>query len=111
MEEAGGKRQGGQSRYPGLTVVHVAQGMLRAQVIRAKLEEAGIPVMLGYESVGQIMGITVDGLGEVHVLVPTRCADEAQALIEEQGEYESEDEVDGWQTSSPAPGEPSTADG
>jgi hypothetical protein len=72
------------SRHPGLTTVHVAQGLLRAQVIKAKLEDAGIPVLLDYESIGPVIGITVDGLGEVHVLVPTRYADEAQALIEEQ---------------------------
>ena len=28
--------------------------------------------------------VPVDGLGEVHVLVPARYADEARALIEEQ---------------------------
>jgi hypothetical protein len=61
----------------------VAQGLLNAQVIKAKLEEAGIPVLLDYESVGPIIGITVDGLGEVRVLVPDRCADEARALIGE----------------------------
>jgi hypothetical protein len=71
------------SRHPGLTIVHVAQGLLNAQVIKAKLEEAGIPVLLDYESVGPIIGITVDGLGEVRVLVPDKCADEARALIEE----------------------------
>jgi hypothetical protein len=62
----------------------VAQGLLNAQVIKAKLEEAGIPVLLDYESVGPIIGVTVDGLGEVRVLVPDRCADEARTLIEEE---------------------------
>jgi len=61
----------------------VAQGLLNAQVIKAKLEEAGIPVLLDYESVGPIIGVTVDGLGEVRVLVSDRCADEARTLIEE----------------------------
>lgn len=73
-----------QPRHPGLTQVHIAHGLLRAQVIKAKLEDAGIPVLLEYESIGPIMGITVDGLGEVRVLVPAQCADEALALIEEQ---------------------------
>jgi hypothetical protein len=72
------------SRHPGLTVVHVAQGLLNAQVIKAKLEEAGIPVLLDYESVGPVYGITVDGLGEVRVLVPNRYAGEARMLIEEE---------------------------
>jgi hypothetical protein len=67
----------------GLSTVHVTWGLLRAQVVKAKLEQAGIPVLLQYESIGLVYGITVDGLGEVHVLVPNEYADEARALIEE----------------------------
>ncbi len=76
--------QGEQSSPPELTTVHIVQGLLQAQVIKAKLEGAGIPVLLGYESLGPIMGITVDGIGEVHIQVPTRYADEARALVKEQ---------------------------
>lgn len=83
MEGVGGRGQDERSRYPGLTVVHVAQGLLRAQVIKSKLEDAGIPVLLDYESVGRVIGITVDGLGEVRVMVPTEHADEARTLIVE----------------------------
>ena len=72
------------SRHPNLVTICVEQGLLRAQVIKSKLEAAGIPVLLDYESVGPVIGITVDGLGEVRILVPTRHADEAQALLEEQ---------------------------
>jgi hypothetical protein len=82
VEESRREGRAERSRHSGLTVVHVAQGLLNAQVIKAKLEEAGIPVLLDYESVGPIIGITVDGLGEVRVLVPDRCADEARTLIE-----------------------------
>ena len=70
------------SGHPGLTVVHVAQGLLRAQVVKAKLEEAGIPVLLDYESAGPAIGIIVDGLGAVRVLVPDGYADQARALID-----------------------------
>ena len=66
---------------PDLTVVYVEYGMLRAQVIKAKLEDAGIPVLLKYESVGPVIGITADGLGEVRILVPSRYADAARALV------------------------------
>jgi len=72
------------SRYPGMIVVHVVQGILQAQVIKTMLETAHIPVLLDYESVGPIIGITVDGLGEVRVLVPARYADEARTLIHPQ---------------------------
>jgi len=72
------------SRFPDLTVVHRAAGLMKAQVIKAKLEEAGIPVLLDYESAGPIIGITVDGLGQVRVLVPHDRAEEARALIQEE---------------------------
>lgn len=75
--------QGEQSSPPELTTVRIVQGLLRAQVIKAKLEDADIPVLLEYESLGPIMGITMDGIGEVRIQVPTRCADEARALVEE----------------------------
>jgi hypothetical protein len=67
---------------PELTTVYVEHGLLRAQVIKTKLEDAGIPVLLKYESIGPVIGITVDGLGEVRVLVPSQYADVARALIE-----------------------------
>lgn len=72
------------SPNPDLTVVYTSAGLMRAQVIKSKLEGAGIPVLLDYESVGPIIGITVDGLGEVRVLVPRDQAEEARSLIEEQ---------------------------
>ena len=71
------------SNHSALVTVCVEQGMLRAQVVKAKLEEAGIPVLLDYESIGLVMGITVDGVGRVQVLVPAEYADVARALIEE----------------------------
>lgn len=72
------------SRFPDLTIVYSAAGLMKAQVIKAKLEEAGIPVLLDYESVGPVMGITVDGLGQVRVLVPRDRGEEARNLIEEE---------------------------
>jgi hypothetical protein len=53
-------------------------------VIKGKLEAAGIPVLLDYESAGPVIGITVNGLGEVRLLVPQNRAEEARALIEEE---------------------------
>jgi hypothetical protein len=68
---------------PGLVTVHTASGLLPAQVIKSKLESAGIPALLDYESAGVVLGITVDGLGEVRVMVPEGLAEEAQALLSE----------------------------
>jgi hypothetical protein len=71
---------------PGLITVHTAFGLLPAQVIKTKLESAGIPALLDYESAGVVLGITVDGLGEVRVMVPESLAEEARVLLAGEGE-------------------------
>jgi hypothetical protein len=67
-----------------LVPVYRSHGMLSAEVVKGKLESAGIPVLLKYEAVGQIFGLTVDGLGQVEVQVPEEWAEDALALIEEE---------------------------
>ena len=57
-------------KRPGLTTVRVVQGLLRAEVYKSKLESAGIPVLLEYESIGPTLGIVIDGIGQVQVMVP-----------------------------------------
>ena len=64
-----------------LTTVYTAQGHLVAEVIKGKLESVGIPVLLDYESIGRVYGITVDGLGEVRVRVPQALAEEALEVL------------------------------
>ena len=59
------------------------QGHMRAHVIRSKLEAAGIPATLSYDAASLVFGITVDGLGEVRVLVRPEDAEEARRLVEE----------------------------
>ncbi|MGQ9595405.1 MAG: putative signal transducing protein [Anaerolineae bacterium] len=66
-----------------LVVVYRSAGQLGAEVVRAKLEAAGIPAMLAYDSGSTVFALTVDGLGEVHVLVPAHLAEEARALLRE----------------------------
>jgi hypothetical protein len=68
---------------PNMVEVYTSQGHMRANAAKLRLEAAGIPAMLSYESVGRVWGLTVDGLGEVRVLVPEQYAMEAQALLEE----------------------------
>ena len=65
----------------GLEIVYRASGMLKAQVIKGRLEASGIPALLDYESAGPAIGITIDGLGEVRVMVPVDRAEEARELI------------------------------
>jgi len=66
-----------------LITVYIAQGHLLAEMIKAKLESAGIPVLLDYESIGRVYGLTVDGLGEVRIKVPEALAEEARELVKE----------------------------
>jgi hypothetical protein len=64
-------------------VVYVSQGPWAAEVAKSKLEAAGVPVLLRYESIGRTLGLTVDGLGRVDVAVPPEYADQARELLEE----------------------------
>ncbi|RME12074.1 MAG: hypothetical protein D6802_05245 [Ardenticatenia bacterium] len=67
-----------------LECVFVGQGLLQAEVAKSKLEAFGIPAILQYESVGPIYGLTVDGLGQVKVMVPADLADKARRLLNEE---------------------------
>jgi len=71
------------SKHPGLTQVCVTSGLLQAEIIKGKLETNGIPVLLEYESLGPVLGLTLDGLGQVRVLVPDDQAELAYALLHE----------------------------
>ena len=65
-----------------LIVISTVQGELIANVIKSHLESEGIPVLLEYESAGIVYGLTVDGLGQVKILVPRELAKEARQIIE-----------------------------
>ncbi len=65
----------------GLEVIYRAQGMLEAEAVKGRLETSGIPAAFDYESIGRTFGLTIDGLGEVRILVPTDRAAEARELL------------------------------
>ena len=71
------------SKEPALVSVRTCHGWDLAQIYKGKLEAAGIPVLLKYESAGLVFGITVDGLGEVRIMVPEGHATVAKALLED----------------------------
>lgn len=64
-------------------VVAVEPGLLRADVVKGKLESEGIPVVLRYEAAGRIYGLTLDGLGEVEILVPGDDEPRAREVLQE----------------------------
>ena len=66
-----------------LCLVYISQGPLQAEVMKGKLEAAGIPVLLRYEAIGRILGLTVDGLGRVEVLVPLEFEEAARDVLKE----------------------------
>lgn len=59
----------------------MASGQPEAQIIRGRLEIEGIPAMLRYESAGIVYGLTIDGLGQVEVQVPSTLAEEARQVL------------------------------
>ena len=64
-----------------LVTVCTARYMEEAKIIKGRLESEGIPVLLRYESLGLIYGFTVDGLGEVKIMVPQHLAEEAKEIL------------------------------
>ena len=68
---------------PELVCVRTCQGLLLGELYKSKLEAMNIPVLLKYDAAGPVYGITVDGLGEVRVMVPSEFADEARTLLED----------------------------
>ena len=74
-----------------MITVYRSQGMLGAEVVKGKLELAGLPTLLKYEAVGQVLGLTVDGLGMVEVQVPEEWFEQAMELLREPAEEDGEE--------------------
>ena len=62
-------------------VVYTSNGPLGAEVVKGKLESAGIPAILKYESSGRVLGLTIDGMGQVQVLVRGEDLQQAHKLL------------------------------
>ena len=54
---------------------------MEAEIIKGRLESEGIPALLSYESAGLVYGLTIDGLGEVKIMVPKHMASEAKEIL------------------------------
>jgi len=74
-----------------LVTVRVAR-QIEAHIIKGRLESEGIPVLLSYESAGLVYGLTVDGIGEVRIMVPKRLAEQAKEILEMGNESGNTDE-------------------
>jgi hypothetical protein len=64
-----------------LITVYIASGQPEAEIIKGHLENEGIPALLRYESAGLVYGLTIDGLGQVEVQVPSYLAQHAREIL------------------------------
>jgi hypothetical protein len=74
-----------------LTTVFRTTNQIEAELIKGMLESSGIPALLKYESLGQVYGLTIDGLGQVDVQVPNKFIKDAENLINYQPDDGSQD--------------------
>ena len=70
------------SKIKELVAVYKANGELEAQVIKGLLESNGIQCFLKSHAAPSVHVLTVDGLGEVKVMVLKSMAEEARKLIQ-----------------------------
>ena len=80
------------TKDPELVCIQRCYGLDVAEIYKGKLEALGIPALLEYDSAAKLFGLTVDGLGEVRVMVPAPYAAEAEALLVGPDEEDSTEE-------------------
>ncbi len=70
-------------------------GKFEAEPIVAALRANGIPARTRGEAAGELYGLTLDGMGEVTILVPSRYAAPARKLLDaaNRGELRLPDET------------------
>ncbi len=85
------------------------QGAITAGPILAALRANRIPARTRGEALGSVYGLTLDGLGEVAILVPAEHAAAARELIAAAGRHElriSDNEVTGQDDAGPVTPDP-----
>ena len=65
--------------------VYRASGEMQAQVIKSLLESYGIPCLLKSHAAHSVHVLTVDGMGEVKVMVWESMSEKAKQLIVGEG--------------------------
>jgi len=61
--------------------VYIASSQPEAEIIKGRLSCEDIPAILRYEAAGIIYGLTIDGLGQVEVRVPSDLAERATEIL------------------------------
>jgi hypothetical protein len=67
----------------------VVEGLMEAEIIKSKLESFEIPCVLKFESAGRLMGITMNGLGEVQVMVSPGDYEKALEIMNSDSDEEA----------------------
>lgn len=67
-----------------LVEIYIARGEAEAQIIKGVLDSYGIPNILKAQASPSIHVFTVDGMGQVTILVRAEDADTARELINEE---------------------------
>jgi hypothetical protein len=71
-----------------LISVYKACGQPEAEIVKGRLNIENIPAVLKYESLGSVYGLTIDGLGQVEVLVPLKYAEQAREILDHDADLE-----------------------
>jgi hypothetical protein len=64
-------------------VIRYPKNETEAQIIKGLLESEGIPVQIKQEAIGKTYGLTLNGLGQIRILVPASSKTEAERLLPE----------------------------
>ncbi len=62
-------------------VVSYPKTPAEASIVKGLLESEGIPVFVQQEAIGKVHGITMDGLGQIKILVPAGRKHEAEEIL------------------------------
>ncbi len=85
-EKASATTGGSLSQEP--VVVWQAANPMEAQIVKGRLQSAGIPAIVRGEAMGRIYGFVYGGLAERDVLVPAPLAESAEDLLAEEVEWD-----------------------
>ncbi len=83
QQDMTGERTGGDGDGVGPVCIAEVEGLIRAQIVRSYLEDAGIPAHLAGEAIAGVYGLLHGSLSIVKVYVPAALAHEARDLLED----------------------------
>lgn len=80
--------------YGSLISVFVTYTLAEAVMIRARLEDAGIPALIQQESASSALPLTVGPMGEIHITVEKEQVEAARQTLADLAESDAVEEED-----------------